>query len=107
MRLSQMSLLVPTVAAWALAQGCATSPKVAALNLRVASGGRCQALNKSFSCNDVVGVLTEAGISKGAAIQVQFVPGATVREVITVINTLNSAGFTEVSKTAGSSVPNS
>lgn len=66
-----------------LVQGCATEPKAAP---------------------DVVGALEEAGVAKAAAIQVQFLPGFTIREVVTLLNsltsTLTAAGFTGVSKTA-------
>jgi biopolymer transport protein ExbD len=104
MRLSLISCLVAVSIAAGLVQGCATKAKTTAIDVQVASGGQCQALEKSFACDDVAGVLTKAGISKAAPIQVKFVPGVTVREVITVMSSLNAAGFSGVSKTAGPSV---
>src|SRR5688572_6882503 len=106
MRLSLLSLLIAIAVALSLVQGCATEPKAAAVNVLVLVGGKRQALDKTFPCGDAVGVLTEAGVAKAATIQVQFVPGGTIREVVTLMNTLNAAGFTGVSKTAGSSAPN-
>jgi hypothetical protein len=110
MRLSSLSLLFAIAVVLSLVQGCATAPKAAAVNLRVLGGGKCQVLDKTFPCDDVVGALKEAGVAKAATIQVQLLPGFTVGEAARLLNTLTNkltaAGFTGVSKTAVAISPN-
>jgi hypothetical protein len=104
MRFPLSPLLISIAVALSLVQGCTTDPKGAAVDLRVLGGGRCQALGKTFPCDDVVAALKEAGVEKSAKIHVQVVTGFTVREVVMLLNTLTgtlaAAGYTGVSKTA-------
>jgi len=110
MRLSPFSLLIAIAVVLSLVQGCETAPEAAAVNLRALGGGKCQVLDKTFPCDDVVSVFQEAGIAKTAKIQVQLLPGFTVGEAArildTLTNTLTAAGFSGVSKTAIAISPN-
>jgi hypothetical protein len=104
MRLSPLSLPIAIAVVSLLVQSCATAPESAAVNLRALGGGKCQVLDKSFPCDEVVDALTEAGVAKTAKIQVQLLPGFTVGEAAKLLNTLTNAlraaGFNGVSKTA-------
>ncbi len=110
MRLSPLSLPIAIAVVSSLVQGCATAPEAAAVNLRALGGGKCQVLDKTFPCDEVVGALKEAGVAKTAKIQVQLLPGFTVGEAAKLLNmltnTLTAAGFTGVSKTAVAISPN-
>lgn len=106
MRLPCFSALITVAAALSLLQGCATELKAEAVNIRIDRGGTCKSLGRSFACDDVVDALTNAGVTKAAKIEVQVTPGVTIREVITLMNTLDAAGFAGLNKTAVASEPN-
>jgi hypothetical protein len=103
MRASFLFSIASAAALW-LVQGCATAPRITALDLRAIGDGKCLALDKAFACDDVVHALTDAGVPRTAAIQIQFLPGPNVGEAARLLHklreTLAAAGYTGVSKSA-------
>jgi hypothetical protein len=103
MRLLPLSLSIASVVVMSLVQGCAAAPELKAVNLRLLGAGKCQLLDETFPCEDMVDALNKANVAKSATIQLQAVSGVnTVADALNLSklsNSLTAAGFTGVSKT--------
>ena len=79
--------------------GSSAESPTAAIAVRLLGDGNCQALSKNFPCQDVVSVLAAAGVTATAPLELQFVPEVSRGAIVPLMDALQAAGFTGLSKT--------